>query len=219
MTTINHPIQDAETKREPSPVDEKARGELLKSIFEQHWLHARHVENERLWFTNIFGVIVAGLLAFLGTVEATNLALFATFTGSFIFVLSILGYFLCLSWRAPLVEHTTLAHKMLEADSILRRYIPYAKGYETIKFWGCSAHELFLYFYALMAGGAWFLILYFGLGKGEGKSPYLWISIVVGVIVFSSLCSLWRGYLVKKEKKYVEKAGTGYGRYAKKSNS
>ena len=36
-------------------------------IYEQHWVHARHVENERLWFTNIFVVIMGALLAILGS--------------------------------------------------------------------------------------------------------------------------------------------------------
>ena len=37
--------------------------ELVKTIYEQHWLHARHVENERLWLTNIFAILFAGSLA------------------------------------------------------------------------------------------------------------------------------------------------------------
>ena len=38
---------------------------LLVAIYEQHWLHARHVENERLWFTNIYAIILAGTLSLL----------------------------------------------------------------------------------------------------------------------------------------------------------
>ena len=37
----------------------------LKEIYEQYWLHARHVADERLWFTNIYILIVVGVLAFL----------------------------------------------------------------------------------------------------------------------------------------------------------
>jgi hypothetical protein len=39
--------------------------EFLKCIFEQNWLHAKHVENERLWFTNLYVAIAVGVLAFL----------------------------------------------------------------------------------------------------------------------------------------------------------
>jgi len=81
--------------------------ELLKAVYEQHWLHARHVENERLWFTNIFAVIVAGLLAFMFTSENNGTPnLFAVYGGLLILGLSLLGYFLCLSWRAPFFMRT-----------------------------------------------------------------------------------------------------------------
>ena len=92
----------------------------------------------------------------------------------------------------------------------LKEYTPYAPGYERLKFLGISAHELFLYFYALMAGMALFLVLYVGLAW-----CYWWVSIVLFII----LCVLWRGFFVRKEKKYVQKMGIGYGKYAKKGNS
>ncbi len=37
----------------------------LKTIYEQYWLHARHVADERLWFTNIYILVVVGILIFL----------------------------------------------------------------------------------------------------------------------------------------------------------
>lgn len=176
-------------------MQEKAREELLKSIYEQHWLHARHIENERLWFTNIFALIVAGLLAFLGK-ELSSL--FAIYAGCFIFILSMLGYALCITWRAPFVEHVTLAYKMLE-DALLKRYAPYtAEAFKIIKIGWITAHELFLYFYALMAGAGLFLLLYIGLAWS-----YWWISI----ILFITLCALWRGWLARREVKYRKEMG------------
>ncbi|MBU2613732.1 hypothetical protein KJ925_04770 [Patescibacteria group bacterium] len=179
-------------------MQEKARQELLKSIYEQHWLHARHVENERLWFTNIFALIVAGLLAFLATIDRQLLSLFAIYAGCFIFILSMLGYFLCLTWRAPFVEHVTLAYKMLQ-DALLQRYAPYtAEAFKIIKIGWITAHELFLYFYALMAGVGLFLLLYIGLARF-----YWWISIML----FITLCALWRGLLARREVKYRKEMG------------
>ncbi len=191
-------------------MEEKVRIGLLKSIYEQHWLHARHVEYQRLWFTTVFALIVAGSMASLFTVDEKLLSQFAIYAGFVIFALSILGYFFCLTWRSPLVEHTTLASKMLEADPWLKEYTPYAPGYERLKFLGISAHELFLYFYALMAGMALFLVLYVGLAW-----CYWWVSIVLFII----LCALWRGFFVRQEKEYTQKMGIGYGKYAKKGNS
>lgn len=179
-------------------MEEREGQELLKSIYEQHWLHARHVENERLWFTNIFALIVAGLIAFLSTVENEELfSRFAVYAGCFIFILSILGYFFCLTWRAPLVEHITLANRMLK-DALLKRYAPYvSEVYKKIKVGWISAHELFLYFYALMAGAALFLLLYIGLAVF-----CWWLSAIISSIPFFILCGLWRGYLLKREDEY-----------------
>jgi len=183
-------------------MEEKASEELLKSIYEQHWLHARHVENERLWFTNIFGVIVAGLLAFLGTVKPTDLSLFAKFAGSFIFILSMLGYLLCLTWRAPFLEHTTLARKMLE-DSQLEIYAPYTtEAFRKLK-GRVNAHKLFLHFYALMAGGGLSLILYAGL-----EWSYWWVSIIVMLLIS---CVLWKWLFKKKEVAYHKEMGIQEG--------
>jgi len=196
-------------------VREKVRYELLKSIYEQHWLHARHVEYERTWFAVVLAIIVAGSVASLATIKNGELLpLFVTYTASIIFVLSILGYFLCLSWRAPFVEHTTLANKMLVVDPWLKEYTPYAPGYKGLKFLGISAHELFLYFYALMAGGALFLLLYVGLAI-----LCLWVSIIVSLILSLAMGALWRLWLIRREKKYVQEVGVGYGTYAKKDDS
>ncbi len=178
---------------------EKTKDELLKSIYEQHWLHARHVENERLWFTNIFALIVAGLLSFLATVDRQLLPLFAIYAGCFIFILSMLGYFLCLSWRAPFVEHTTLANQVLK-DLELKRYAPYtSQVWKRIKLGWITAHELFLYFYALMASMAVFLLLYIGFAIFSW-----WGGIIVSFTLFVILCALWRGLLARREVEYRE---------------
>ncbi len=171
--------------------DERPRMELLKSVYEQHWLHARHVENERLWFTNIFGVIVAGLLAVLFTSDGDGTrGQFAVYAGYLILILSLVGYFLCLTWRAPFIEHTTLANRVLEASG-LRRYAPYvSEAYRVIKIGWVSAHEIFLYFYGITAGLGLLLGLS-GLDQETGSLvfPNWWPSAVV----FAVLSLSWRG--------------------------
>lgn len=159
------------------------RTELLKAVYEQHWLHARHVENERLWFTNIFGVVVAGLLAFLGTADAESLPLLAKLTGAFIFALSVLGYLLCLIGRVPFVVHTEMTEKTLRHKQ-LEMYSSYPPGFSKVKLFWISAHELFLYFYALMAGGGSFIALRVGL-----EYPQWWIGLIPSVILILA----WRG--------------------------
>ena len=139
-------------------MEEKARQELLKSIYEQHWLHARHVENERLWFTNIFVLIIAGLFAFLSKIpaEGETLPILHVSAVGFILLLALLGYVLCLAWRAPFVEHTTLAREMVEQYPELKDYAAYTRPeiYRIIKVGWVTAHQLFLYFYILIATSA-----------------------------------------------------------------
>lgn len=48
-------------KVEPQSAPKRISGEEgALTALEQNWLHARHVEDERLWFTNIYAVVVAG---------------------------------------------------------------------------------------------------------------------------------------------------------------
>lgn len=178
-------------------MEEKTRHEFLKGIYEQHWLHARHVENERLWFTNIFVVVVAGLHVVIFTAGDPQLSKqFAIYIGFLILALSLIGYFQCISWRAAFIEHTTLANKILK-DSRLEDYTPYiSKAYRKIKIGWISAHELFLYFYAAIASGALFVALHMGITKqlqqGDviiSNYPYWWVSL----ISFLILILTWRG--------------------------
>jgi hypothetical protein len=59
---------------------------LLEALT-QNWLHCRHLENERLNFTSVYSVIVAGVLAVLGQVNFKGY----TYLLFFLLVLSILG--------------------------------------------------------------------------------------------------------------------------------
>ncbi len=56
-------VNPAENFREIKMSPEK-NDENLKTIYEQYWLHARHVADERLWFTNIYILVVVGILIF-----------------------------------------------------------------------------------------------------------------------------------------------------------
>jgi hypothetical protein len=39
--------------------------DTLNLLLEQSWLHIRHAENHRLWFTNMYFLVVARVLAYL----------------------------------------------------------------------------------------------------------------------------------------------------------
>ena len=87
--------------------------DLVRAIYEQHWLHIRHVENQRLWFTNIFVILCGGsLIVMRGALfDKVNWPIIG-----FLMVLSLIGLFFCLR-----IQSVFNAHKDA-AGLILRRY-------------------------------------------------------------------------------------------------
>lgn len=43
-------------------------------MFKEYWEQARHCENERLWFTNIYAAVVAAILVFMNQVNTGSQA-------------------------------------------------------------------------------------------------------------------------------------------------
>lgn len=161
-------------------MDEKTRIDFLKTVYEQHWLQARHVEAERHWFTTVSVVIVVGLLALLfridGAGASSPLDHFLLATGIFILLISIVGYCLCLTWRAGFIAHTTLAKEILQ-DIGLKDYDAYGPGFEQIKIaWGWfTAHNLYLFFYSFLASDG----LYFILEELISKCSWRWLFLLI----------------------------------------
>jgi len=90
--------------------EDQERAKNLRTVFKQHWLHARHVENERLWFTNIYALVVGGLLAFTWEkAEATSCSPWPWQILVVILLLSLLGLGMCHSMVIPFLRHHTLA--------------------------------------------------------------------------------------------------------------
>jgi hypothetical protein len=84
--------------------------DLVKAIYEQHWLHMRHVENQRLWFTNIFAILCGGSFALMrgGLFNKANWLIVG-----FLMVLSLLGLFVCLRIQMSLNGHRGAAELIL----------------------------------------------------------------------------------------------------------
>jgi len=79
----------------------------LETIFKEHWNHARHCENERLWFNNIYAVVVAAILVFIGQAgynQQTDLGpmlLLALFG----LILSVLGFLVVIALTLGYAHH------------------------------------------------------------------------------------------------------------------
>lgn len=84
--------------------------ENLRKIYEQYWLHARHQELQRLSFTNIYAVVVAGVFAYMGAThveeDIKSLLLF------FLMLLSFFGYSMIHFWNVPFVIFSYLAEEI-----------------------------------------------------------------------------------------------------------
>jgi len=92
------------------------RAENLRRVYEQNWLHARHVENERLWFTNIYAVVMAGSLVLMSeTGLIWPLA-------SFLLILSFLGFCMCHALRIAFIQHSRLSEIVLRKEWQLNNY-------------------------------------------------------------------------------------------------
>lgn len=71
------------------------RGDILENLLEQSWLHIRHVENHRLWFTNMYFLVVAGVLTYLGTQTPAFVNFIFPFLAFFLLFIAILGLIVC----------------------------------------------------------------------------------------------------------------------------
>ncbi|KYK34626.1 MAG: hypothetical protein AYK18_13925 [Theionarchaea archaeon DG-70] len=81
----------------------------LETIFTEHWKHARHCENERLWFTNIYVAVVAAILVFMRKIccceqPNSDLTLVLVIFG---LVLSVLGFQVMISLSLGYDHHIT----------------------------------------------------------------------------------------------------------------
>ncbi len=187
----------------------------LDVIYNQHWEHARHVESERFWFTNIFVIIVGAAFAYAAN-EASNQSsnsnegLSTDVLGIIplgVFFLSLIGYGLLITWRAAFVEHISIAIKMVEQNYPNRGLTPYRNPhYKLIKDRRINAHNLFLWFYGVIASLAilFLWIIWAGDWIWWGLVPmYFSLNIFSSAIPFKLYC---------KELKYLDRIeGTADG--------
>lgn len=84
--------------QEPPDVSDETATESYQDVYEQYWLHARHVENQVWSFTRIWALILTGIFTVVGS-GLPNEAKAAT--AGFGAVLSLLGFFTVYSLRVP----------------------------------------------------------------------------------------------------------------------
>lgn len=90
-------------KNEDEKKNEDKRTSKLETIFTEHWNHARHCENERLWFTNIYAAIVAAILVFMGEADFGPILALTLFG----LILSVLGFMVVITLSLGYAHHET----------------------------------------------------------------------------------------------------------------
>lgn len=86
--------------KKPKPNKSKSSSnQSLEVFFNQYWLHTRQCINERLWFTNIYAVVAAAILALLREISSSQQEYFvpALLLTSFGFMLSVIGFLVVVS--------------------------------------------------------------------------------------------------------------------------
>jgi len=163
-----------------------------KTIYEQYWSQARHIENERLWLTNIFAVVFAALLGFI-TMGGTSwyIPIFGLF-------LSIVGLVAMHDLRIWYIRYSRLAEKIAINELDGERYdvgkFRKNKGKSSMKigrFWGL--HPVFMYFYSAMFA-LWIAILLYELNIRK----WLWL---IFIIILCSFLSFYQFVILPREKR------------------
>ena len=149
--------------------------DLIKAVYEQHWLHARHVENERLWFTNIFAIIFAGSLAAIKDklFDISSLPLVI-----FLMILSGFGIIFSLKIDSIFKTHTRYAKKILDRYELSDMWTYYNKHWVNAKI---KISRLFPIFFSICFYFFLFLLIYIF------SKSYLW-SIIIPVIFGVETC-------------------------------
>jgi hypothetical protein len=158
---------------------EESNREPLVSIYEQHRLHARHAENERLWFTNIYMILVGVLLS--STLGAEQANAFWPWPILFvIFSFSILGFCMCHALRIAFVHASIMADNIAEKEWG-NQHISYQNNVLK-KFQRVNFHMMFSLIYIIMSSLSFgFLIYEFTVKQCECSQV---IAILAGIILF-----------------------------------
>jgi uncharacterized membrane protein len=72
----------------------------LRTLLEQHWLHARHIESERAWFMSVYAAITGGILTYMSASDAAGL-----WPICFLIALTLVGLCLTIRWKQAFEHH------------------------------------------------------------------------------------------------------------------
>ena len=101
--------------------EEHAGNPMFMAIFREHWENVRHIKNERLTFTNIYGIITAGTLSLMHSVHGMAALEYSLII--FLQIFSVIGFVTSLRLKLELEESLRAIDKMLQ-DTELAAFMP-----------------------------------------------------------------------------------------------
>lgn len=137
---------------------------LLITILEQNWLHARHIEKRRLWFTNIFVLLLGGFFGvFFGGKSGIDPTLHRPML-VFLLILSFFGILFSIRCRMVFSDHTDKIEEIVESldEPKYARFMGIRAKNRHLEFGGLKkikypkflgVNWLFVYFYIIMTFG------------------------------------------------------------------
>lgn len=167
-------------------------------VFEQYWLHARHVENHRLWLTNVFVAIFVGLIAYMAEKEVV------WYLAACGLVLSIFGLLMVHATRVPFLRFSRMAEIIMDVELGLGRFRRFYRASEREnvgkmrvaeridKFF--SVHRTYVLFYCFTIAG-WASLIVASLGM------YWWGALSVFPVVFLIVCLVYYWVFWRQEVK------------------
>ncbi len=181
-------VNPAENFREIKMSPEK-NNKNLKTIYEQYWLHARHVADERLWFTNIYILVVVGILIFLQIDQPLFIRLGVIV---FVLLLSVAGFLMCHSLTVHFITYSRTAEliQINEWDASYRQFYPKDGKRLTSKIGSLNFAFYFLY---ILVSSIFVSLLFCNL-----RVDTLY-TITSGVVTFIVLLLIWKQYFKKYE--------------------
>jgi len=132
----------------------------LRTVYDQYWLEARHVEHETWLFNSFYAAIVAGIFAVIGSDLPIEIKISMLIFGE---IFSILGFFVVFTLRVPFFKFVLMAELIaineFKIDEEYRRYFPKKdKAYPKGKYF--DTHDVLATFYSSMIGSMTFILLY-----------------------------------------------------------
>ena len=159
------------------------RRDLVRSIYEQHRAHIRHLENGRQWFTLVFAIIFVGALALLGNGmrDIDNWPLVA-----FLMISSLFGFFVSLSVQNVLKAYSEAAD-LIPGRHDLKHYLPKFKSNLCYRMLDIS--KLILIFFVLCFSCSLFVLLRMRFHEAWKSG---WAPLVIFIVAVQFII-LWKG--------------------------